>query len=87
MGVSFRVELGKNDNIESNPISLVDILNEVYLVIHEARELVGGRVVILECEDCEKLINLYKEHGFKLIDTEGDDQVNLRTMYIHIEEA
>lgn len=42
----------------------------------------GGRVVILECEDNEKLIALYEKHGYKLLEIVKVD--DLKTMYISI---
>lgn len=80
-------QLGKNDNVAHNPLCLHNILDEIYLVIHEARELIGGRVVILECENNEHLISLYKSHGFKLIETDLDSQDKMQTMYIYIEKS
>lgn len=77
-------QIGKNFNIENNPISLGDILEEIYAIIDAAKELVGGRVIILECEESPRLIELYQKHGFSLIETTDDDKTTLRTMYIHI---
>ena len=78
--------LRKNTPIERNPITLKTILEEIYAVISEAKALVGGRIIILECEDSPKLIALYEQHGFTLIETDGDDQPKLRTMYINVAE-
>lgn len=79
-------QIGKNTAVIDNPISLGYILDETYSVISEAKALIGGRVIILECEDCQKLIQLYEQHGFTLIETLGDEQPRLRTMYIHVTE-
>ncbi len=76
-------QLAKNYTVENNDISLQNILDEVYYVIDKVRSLIGGRAIILECENSEKLINLYSNHGFKVLDTTEDcDQ--LITMYTHI---
>jgi hypothetical protein len=76
-------QIGKNSLIQPNPIKLDMILSEIYNVIAQAQALIGGRVVILECEDQPKLITLYEKHGFKLIETNsGNDE--LRTMYTSI---
>jgi hypothetical protein len=79
-------QLGKNNNIEDNPISLDDILNELYAVIHEVRTLIGGRIIILECENKSTLIELYKRHGFKVINVEAAESDPLITMYTYISE-
>lgn len=77
-------QLGKNTAIVDNPISLSIILNEIYAVLSEANALIGGRIIILECEDNNRLIQLYKQHGFTLIEIETNTSSSLRTLYIHI---
>lgn len=53
-----------------NPISLNFILNEIYAVLSDVKALIGGRIIILECEDNKKLLDLYIRHGFTLIEIE-----------------
>lgn len=72
-------QIGKNDLIQSN-ITLQEILKSAFEKIHIAKQNIGGRVVILECEDNPKLISLYENHGFRLIETK-ENQI-LKTMYI-----
>jgi hypothetical protein len=57
-------------------------LDEVYSVIAAAKKLVGGRALILECENTPQLINLYKAHNFKELKVLRSD--DLVTMYQHI---
>ncbi|TMW13615.1 acetyltransferase [Alloalcanivorax gelatiniphagus] len=80
-------QLGKNTSIAQNPITLEIILEEIYAVISEARNLIGGRIIILECEDSPQLIQLYERNGFSLIQTADEAQAELRTMYIHVAEC
>jgi len=47
--------------------------------------LIGGRVIILECENIPELIAYYERHGFALIETVTGDS-DLRALYIHIVE-
>lgn len=76
-------QIGKNSLVNPNPIKLDVILSEIYNVISQAQALIGGRVIILECENQPKLIALYERHGFKLIETmNGSD--SLLTMYTSI---
>ncbi|EPV7090017.1 hypothetical protein ACV9W2_003656 [Acinetobacter baumannii] len=76
-------QIGKNSLVKPNPIKLDVILSEIYNVISQAQALIGGRVIILECENQPKLIALYERHGFKLIETmNGSD--SLLTMYTSI---
>lgn len=79
-------QIGKNTLIVDNPISLALILQEIYAVLSEAQELIGGRIIILECENNERLLQLYKCHGFTLIEIENNSPSTLRTLYIHIIE-
>lgn len=75
-------QIGKNFGIPDNPIRLAHILDEVYSVLAAARALVGGRVVILECDDNPSLIKMYQDHGFTLIET--TEQTPYRTLFINI---
>lgn len=78
-------QLGKNTAIKDNPIGLTDILNEAYAVFAAAKQLIGGRIVILECENIPELIAYYESHGFSMIETVTGESY-LRTLYIHIAE-
>lgn len=78
-------QLGENMAINGNPIGLADILNEAYAVFAAAKQLIGGRVIILECENIPELIAYYERHGFALIETVTGDS-DLRALYIHIVE-
>lgn len=73
-------QIGKNSAVDDNPINLQLILDEIYTVIDEARALIGGRAIILECEDIATLIQHYERHGFKRIPT-IDPLKGLVTMY------
>lgn len=64
-------QLGKNYNsiaISANQISGNELLELVYRKIKEAQELVGGRVLHLECEDHPKIKKFYSENGFREIE-------------------
>lgn len=75
-------QLAKNFAIE-NSITLPDILDIVYNDINEARKLIGGRTVIVECEDNEHLIALYESQGFKKLAMDNNED-NLITLYTYI---
>lgn len=75
-------QIGKNDDILDNQINLEFILEEAYTIIDRANQLVGGRVIILECEKAEKLVSLYQRNGFDiLIDNPAE---RLITMYTFV---
>ena len=75
-------QLGKNENIPDNPLNLKIILEEAYSIIDQARSLIGGRVIILECQDLDRLICLYQDHSFQVLETVPDNESDvLITMY------
>lgn len=73
-------QIGKNESIQNNPLNLSLILNDVYSIINQAKALIGGRAIILECENTKKLIKLYNDHGFKELKIANEDQ-ELVTMF------
>ncbi|MDO7203432.1 hypothetical protein Q5M85_03510 [Paraclostridium bifermentans] len=44
----------------------MDVINQVY-------ELVGGRFVLIECNDNTKLISFYQRNGFERLQKDGED--------------
>ncbi|MFY0665339.1 MAG: hypothetical protein JXQ97_11995 [Natronospirillum sp.] len=79
-------QIGKNSAISHNPINLKIILSEIYSVIAQVKELIGGRIIILDCE--EPLIHLYNSHGFESIKINEDNSPKksekLHTMFTFI---
>lgn len=43
------------------------MLGYALAIIQELFETVGGRFVLIECEDNEKLIDFYKRNGFEIL--------------------
>lgn len=76
-------QLGKNKSIPDNPINLEEILSDVFVVIKKAQDLIGGRVVILECENNERLIKLYEKQNFQTLAILNDpeEEHQLVTMF------
>lgn len=74
-------QIAKNELIAEHSMHLSLILDEIYQQIYLAKRSVGGRVVILECEDNPHLIQHYQAHGFKLLNT-VEDKSHLKTMFI-----
>lgn len=61
-------QLGKNYNEvakKAKSASGNDLLALAYRKIQEAHKLVGGRIVYLECEECEKIKEFYRYNGFR----------------------
>ena len=76
-------QIGKNYSIENNNIRLKIIMEMIWSVLNEAQSLVGGRVVILECQDIDKLVKTYQDEGFTILPNEDPD-TKLLTLYIVI---
>lgn len=80
INVYLIAQLGKNTRLSDNNVCLKSILKFAFSKISLAQSSVGGKTVILECEENEKLINHYEKHGFSLIDTV--DESDLKTLFI-----
>jgi predicted GNAT family N-acyltransferase len=63
-------QLGKNANYRSD-IAGQTILARALDTVYEIHELVGGRIVYLECEDHPKLIDFYTRNGFRYLQKSG----------------
>ena len=64
-------QLGKNYSklsLSANQVTGNDLLSLSYLKIKEAHEIVGGRVLHLECEDHPKIKKFYEDNGFRIIE-------------------
>lgn len=79
--ISYIGQIAKNEAISNNPINLSTILDDIYQQIYLAKRSVGGRVIVLECEDHPNLISHYQKHGFQLLQT-VEDENQLKTMFI-----
>lgn len=65
-------QLAKNHAIDDNELHLRDIMDFAHSVIEKAWLAVGGRVILIECEDNARLLGHYHEHGFQLLQKDGD---------------
>lgn len=62
-------QVAKNDHPAEN-LAFSEILQLILSKLLDAHEAVGGRTLLLECEDNEKLISLYEATGFKVLQKE-----------------
>lgn len=65
-------QIGRHDNYSSNDINLGDILNYIFGVINKVRELIGGRIVLIEVDKEPKLIKRYEEFNFENIESDSE---------------
>lgn len=72
-------QLSKNLAIDSDGISGIKILEEAFKVLDEANKSVGGRYVMVECHNNQKLLDFYQTNGFKIFsgDTDGEGMIQL----------
>lgn len=71
-------QIAKNSKA-NNPICLHDILEVIYAVLKDVQHTIGGRVLLLECEDNIKLVQLYEKHGFSIL--QKDDYVQMYQLF------
>lgn len=59
-------QLGKND-LESNLITGKELLDFSIEKIKTSIDIVGGRVVLLECRKIDKVVDFYTNYGFNFL--------------------
>lgn len=60
-------QLSKNYNINQNPLSGKDLLQFAYDIIATSVSAVGGRYIMIECKNNDKLLHFYAaNHFFKI---------------------
>lgn len=65
--------IAKNDRVKE---SLGDyILNNAISLLLQAQDIVGGRLVYLDCKDIKKLKDFYEKNGFKYFQTSPESKL------------
>lgn len=61
-----------------------DLLQMALQKIIEIKKLSGGKVVFLECEDEEKILNFYKQNGFEVFGKRNldRDETDIKGSYL-----
>jgi len=52
-----------------------EIMEYAFSVIYRVQELIGGRVVFVECQDKPKLVDFYVSNGFKVFRQDPEDRL------------
>ena len=60
-------QLGRNNSVTNKELPGKDILNMATSFIDRAQEFVGGRVIMIDCEDNKKIIAFCEANNFKYI--------------------
>jgi hypothetical protein len=74
-------QIGRSDQFTREDIDLQGILNYIFGVINKARELVGGRIILVEVDKEPKLIKRYEEHNFENI--QSDDKLTQLMQWVN----
>ena len=78
-------QLAKNSNIDSTILSGRELLEAAFSVIYSAMSAVGGRYVMIECRDEEKLLKFYKDNGFEEFLREPEGQMPMVQMLCRLD--
>lgn len=66
-------QLGRDSSYESSVINGKEILQDCYDLIGSARDIIGGRLILVECKRVDKLCEFYEGEGYIDITENGDD--------------
>jgi len=64
-------QLGKNQDYK-NQIDGKTILKTAIEIVYAVHNLIGGRIVFLECANHEKVVRFYEENGFAFLQESGE---------------
>ena len=66
-------QLGRSSDYDKSVVTGKKILQDCYDLIGSARDVVGGRLILIECKRIKKLCKFYENEGY--IDITGAAQV------------
>ena len=69
-------QIAKNDTYKSD-IQGGDVVDRAVKVIKSAQKIVGGRIIMLECENVPHLIKFYESNGFSIISEDTDKYIQM----------
>lgn len=73
-------QLARNSDVPKEVLSGKEILDMAYSVILDAVEAVGGRIIMVECHDDEKLIAFYESNDFSILSSLPDNDIAMKQM-------
>jgi len=73
-------QLGKND-LHSHKITGEELLDIAINTIEQSQKLVGGRTIMVECEDIPQLVDFYQKNGFTFLQKNGDLKQFIKNFY------
>lgn len=66
-------QLSRNSNVSSSVLKGSQLIEMACSVIDNAVETVGGRYIMIECKDNEKLIQFYEKNQFRKFNKSSED--------------
>lgn len=60
-------QLGRNENVNKSDISGNTIISAAIDTIKQAQDLIGGRIVLIECANIQNLLCFYQSNDFKIL--------------------
>ncbi len=77
-------QLARNDGITHDQLTGRDLIDEAHRIIMESVQSVGGRFMMIECHNEEKLLKFYRANGFSEIADEPDGDLPMIQMLCKI---
>lgn len=65
-------QLARNDGVTHDQLAGCDLIEEAHRIIMESVNSVGGRIMMIECRNEQKLLNFYHDNGFNEVSNEAD---------------
>jgi len=65
-------QLGKNET-KAKEVSGSDLLELCMEIVDQVKDLIGGRYVLIECHQIQKVVNFYLSNGFEKLQLDKDD--------------
>jgi hypothetical protein len=72
-------QLGRDDSVSSAELPGSEILEVAISFVKKAQKYVGGRIIMIDCENNEKVIQFYRDNEFIIIQ-KHDKKDNLMQM-------
>lgn len=68
-------QLARNDDYNSEAITGAEILARALNIISDIKDKIGGKVVLVECEDQQKVIDFYLENDFERLPEHSENEL------------
>ena len=77
-------QLARNDGVTHDQLAGCDLIEEAHRIIMESVNSVGGRIMMIECRNEQKLLNFYHDNGFNEVSNEADGDLPMVQMLCKI---